>query len=426
VTSPEVPKQKISDLAIFGGGVSFPKPLIVGRPNIPDVDAVADDIREILLSGWLSNNGPFVRRFEEEIGRISETDHCVVTCNATAALELMCRALGLEGEVIVPSFTFIATAHALAWQGLTPVFVDVDPVTHTIDPAGVEAAITSSTSAICGVHLWGNVCDVESLQEIADRHGLALWFDAAHAFSISRGNEKIGNFGRAEVFSFHATKFVNAFEGGAIVTNDSELAHTLRGMRNFGFRGNRAVAQLGINAKMSEASAAMGLRSLECLDRIQSQNRCNYDRYYELLTPCKGVRMSAPLDPDGSNCQYVVIEIDAREVGISRNLILMILEAEGVLIQRYFYPGCHLATPYREGHRSRNIRLPATERLAQTVIQLPTGTGVSMEDLERVCALIKFVIDSSLEIRDELKSRELKLQDSGRYVASTGAPELRT
>lgn len=425
MTSLAAPKQKISDLAIFGGVVSFPKPLVVGRPNIPDVDAVVDDIREILLSGTLSNNGPFLRRFEEAINRILGADHCVVTCNATAALELTCRALGLEGEVIVPSFTFIATAHALAWQGLTPVFVDVDPGTHTIDPASVEAAITSSTSAICGVHLWGNVCDIESLQAVADRQGLALWFDASHAFSVTHNSAMIGNFGRAEVFSFHATKFINAFEGGAIVTNDAELAHRLRGMRNFGFRGNRGVAHLGINAKMSEASAAMGLRSLECLDRIQSLNRRNYDRYSELLTPCQGIRVSAPLDPDGSNCQYVVIEIDAREAGISRNILLPILQAEGILTQRYFYPGCHLASPYREGHLRLNRRLPVTERLAQTVIQLPTGAGISIEDIERVCTLIQFVINFSLEIRDELKSRDLRLHDMGGYDAADGTPEVR-
>lgn len=396
-------------MALFGGSALYSDPLIVGRPNIPDIEAVVADVRSILSSESLTNNGPLVRRFEDRIREISGTEHCIATCNATAALELTCRALALEGEVIIPSFTFIATAHALAWQGLTPVFVDVDPETHTIDPAKVEAAITSSTSAICGVHLWGNVCDVGALQSIADSHNLTLWFDAAHAFSVEHDGKKVGNFGVAEVFSFHATKFVNAFEGGAIVTNDAELARTLREMRNFGFDQDRLVTHLGINAKMPEVSAAMGLRSLEFLDQIRSTNRRNHHYYTTLLESCKGIVTKVPGDVEGSNYQYIVLEIDEEETGISRDLLLKVLGAEGIHAQRYFYPGCHLAMPYRDKHLQRKTLLPVTERLAHTVLVLPTGLTVGVDDIMQVCDLIKFVVVSSNEVQRELEHRDLRI-----------------
>ena len=171
---------------------------------------------------WLSNNGVFVRDFERQIADYLGVKHCIAVCNGTIALELAIRALELKGEVIIPSFTFIATAHALQWQEITPVFCDIDPKTHTLNPWRVESLITPRTSGIIGVHVWGQPCDVETLTEIANKHHLKLMFDASHAFGCSHGRTMIGNFGSAEVFSFHATKFINAFEGGAIVTNDDE------------------------------------------------------------------------------------------------------------------------------------------------------------------------------------------------------------
>ena len=399
------PKQNISDLALFGGTAAFPEPIAVGNPNIPDIDRVSSDIGEILTSGTLSNNGPFVRRFEESICSALGTKHCIATCNATVALEIVARVLDLSGEVIVPSFTFIATPHALSWQGLTPVFVDVDPNTHTIDPHRVESAITASTSAICGVHLWGNVCDVESLQTIADRHKLALYFDASHALSATRNGTRVGNFGQAEVFSFHATKFTNAFEGGAVVTNDATLAEMLREARNFGFAENGEVVRVGVNAKMSEASAAMGLRSLECIDRTITSNRNNFHRYKEKLADCRGVNLVAPLEPEASNCQYIVCEIDQSDAHISRDELLIVLEAEGVQAKRYFHPGCHVAAPYRSEHFSRKIPLPVTDQLTQTVIVLPSGVSIGASEVDRVCALISFAVESGGEIQKELVRR---------------------
>ncbi len=227
------------DLAVFGGEPSFAAPLHVGRPNITDQARFSELVEGLLERRWLTNDGPLVRELEERVAAHVGVRHCVATCNGTVALEIAIRALGLTGEVIVPSYTFIATAHALHWQGLTPVFADIDPRTHTLDPEAVQRAITPRTSGILGVHLWGRAAPVDDLQAIADEHGLPLLFDAAHAFSSTHRQRKIGRFGRAEVFSFHATKFFHSLEGGAIVTDDDDLAETMRLMRNFGFAERR-------------------------------------------------------------------------------------------------------------------------------------------------------------------------------------------
>lgn len=401
------PKNEVTDLAYFGGSASFVKPIVVGKPNVPDIGGVLEDVRSILESGMLSNNGPYVRRFEEEICRISGVEHCVAVCNATIGLEMTARALDLTGEVILPSFTFVATAHALAWHGLAPVFVDVDPETHTINPASVEAAITPATTAICGVHLWGNACNVAALQSIADCHGLQLWFDAAHAFAAHASGKRVGKFGRAEVFSFHATKLLNTFEGGAIATDDLVLARSLREMRDFGYGEEGAVVQLGVNGKMSEVSAAMGLNSLAHLDDTLAVSRRNVHVYATLLDGCPGIHVRAPREDSGSNCSYVVCEVDECEAGISRDLLYSILEAEGIRTKKYFSPACHQTAPYRDAHRARGLSLPITERLAETVLVLPTGIKVGVDDIERICALIRFVVDSSDEIGRELASRNL-------------------
>ena len=246
----------------------FATTAIAGRPNIGNRDRLLQRIDDMLDRRVLTNNGPYVQQFEESIAELLGVKHCVATCNATAALQLAVRALNLSGEVIVPSFTFIATAHALAWEGITPVFCDVGLNTHTLDAEQVQSLITDRTSAILGVHLWGRPCDIPALTQIAEKSKLRLFFDAAHALGCSFNGQMLGNFGDLEVLSFHATKVLNTFEGGALVTNDASLAAELRLARNFGFSGFDQVASLGINAKMCEISAAMGLTSLESLDRF--------------------------------------------------------------------------------------------------------------------------------------------------------------
>src|SRR5690606_11646345 len=224
-------KSRLDQLALRGGFPEFAEPLHVGRPNQGDRATLMRRIEGVLDRNWLTNDGPLVEELEQRIAADLGVRHCVAMCNGTIALEIAIRAAGLTGEVIVPSFTFVATAHALQWQGITPVFCDVEPFTHTIDPARVEELITPRTSGIVGVHVWGRACAVDELTAIAHRNNLALLFDAAHAFGCTYRQQRLGSFGDAEVFSFHATKFMNSCEGGAITTNDDAFAEKVRLMR---------------------------------------------------------------------------------------------------------------------------------------------------------------------------------------------------
>jgi len=310
-------------------------------------------------------------------------------CNATVALEIAIRALELKGEVIVPSYTFVATAHAVQWQEITPVFCDVDPATHNLDPARAEAMFTPRTTGIIGVHVWGPPCAIEALSEIAQRRHLKLMFDAAHAFGCSHGGRMIGNFGQAEVFSFHATKFLNTFEGGAVVTNDDDLAAKIRLMKNFGFAGYDNVIYVGTNGKMSEISAAMGLTGLESLDDFIAANRRNYAAYRAGLQGLPGVRLIVYNEAERCNYQYVIIEVDEAAAGISRDDLMRVLHAENVLARRYFYPGCHQMEPYISYSPHARLLLPETECLARQVLALPTGTALIPEDVSQICQIIR-------------------------------------
>lgn len=364
-------------------------PLYVGRPNLGDRTTFITRVNEMLDRRWLSNDGPLVREFEAEVSRISDTRHAVATCNATVALELAARALGMHGEVIIPSYTFVATAHALQWQGIAPVFVDIDKHTHTLDPAKVEEAITPSTTGIIGVHLWGTPCDVERLEIIARRHSLALMYDASHAFNCSHKGKMIGGFGRCEVFSFHATKFINCLEGGAIVTNDDDLASRLRLMRNFGFHGFDNVTCLGINGKMNEVCAAMGLSNLAAMDDIVAANRRNYDKYVQVLSDIPGVEVIKHDTTNKNNFQYVVIQVDSQALGSSRDELVAELHKHNVIARKYFWPGCHRMEPYRSLQPLADQRLPVTNGVAANVLVMPTGTSVTLQDIDRVGGIVK-------------------------------------
>jgi dTDP-4-amino-4,6-dideoxygalactose transaminase len=369
-------------------------------------------MNDLLDRRWLSNHGPYVQEFERRIADRVGVRHCVATPNATVGLEIAIRALGLRGEVVVPSFTFVATAHVLQWLGITPVFCDVEPERLTLDPAAVEALVGPRTTGILGVHLWGRPCDVEALSDIADRHHLRLLFDAAHAFGCSHHGRMVGSFGDAEVFSFHATKFCNAFEGGAIVTNDDDLAATVRLMHNFGFAGYDTVVGLGINGKMNEASAAMGLTSLESLDEFIAANRRNYEQYRRELAGVRGLRVLPFSEGDRHNYQYVAVQVDAAECGISRDDLAAVCWAENVLVRRYFFPGCHRMEPYRSNPPARAQVLPVTERAAEQMLTLPTGTTVGPNDVAAVCALLRFVVNRGPAIRDRLRHAAMNIQAS--------------
>lgn len=360
----------------------FSEPLHVGRPNLGDRTRLFSRFEDLLDRQWLTNDGPYVKAFEQSIAEYLDVEHCVVVCNATIGLQMAIRALDLQGEVIVPAFTFPATVHALALEGVTPVFCDVDPQTHNIDPFEAERLITKRTTAILGVHLWGNPCAVEGLADLTERRRLRLLYDSAHAFGCSHRGQMIGNFGDAEVFSFHATKFLNSGEGGAITTNDSLLAERLRRLRNFGLQAGE-VTQLGTNGKMTEFCAAMGLTSFESRDQFIDRNRDNYAAYQTALGDVPGLRLLFPAQDNG-NAQYVVVDVDAREAGVSRDALFRSLHAENVLVKRYFAPGCHRMPPYAATFAATGRRLAHTDYLCERLLQFPTGCSVSHIDVARI------------------------------------------
>jgi len=393
------PKNRVGDLKIFGGSPAFIEKLHVGRPNVGNSQKFLERVNDILERKWLTNNGPYVDEFERRVVELTGVKHCIAICNATIALEIAVRALGFKGEVIVPSFTFVATAHALQWQEITPIFCDVDPQTHTIDPNKIEKLITPRTSGIIAVNLWGNSCDITKLEEIAARRRLKLLFDSAHAFGCSYLGRMIGGFGNAEVFSFHATKFVNTFEGGAIVTNDDDLARATRLMQNFGFTSYDQIACVGTNGKMSEISAAMGLTNLESMDDFIAVNRRHHKQYEEELTGLPGISVLSTDEKEQCNYQYVVLEIDADKTIVTRDELLQILHHENVLARRYFYPGCHRMEPYS----SSKLSLPETERISNRVLSLPTGTSITPADISSICGIIRLVVADGGEISEKLR-----------------------
>lgn len=392
----------VRDLAIFGASPAFPEPVHVGRPNLCDRVRLFERFNEMFERRWLSNNGPIVQEFEKAIAAFVGVKHAISVCNATVGLEIAVRATSVSGEVIIPAYTFVATAHALQWQEITPVFADMDPATHNIDPARIERHITPRTTAILATHVWGRPCDVEALEEIARRRRLKLIFDAAHAFGCSWRGRMVGGFGLAEVFSFHATKFLNSFEGGAITTNDDALAAKIRLMTNFGFAGFDRVVHVGTNGKMTEACAAMGLTSLEGIDGVVAVNCRNLEAYRAGLAGIPGVSLIRYDTAERCNFQYVVVEVDAAQTGISRDDLVRVLHAENVLARKYFWPGVHRMEPYCSLFPHAALLLPEVERVAPRVIVFPTGTAVSESDIGKICALLRTAIGRAPEVTARL------------------------
>jgi dTDP-4-amino-4,6-dideoxygalactose transaminase len=353
-----------------------------------DREALLRHTADIYDRRWLTNNGPLVQELEARIARRLGVRHCVAMCNGTIALEIAIRALGLKGEVIVPSWTFVATAHALHWQAITPVFADIDPATHNLDPDAVRRMITPRTSGIIGVHLWGRPAKVAALQAIADEHGLQLLFDAAHGFDCRHGARKLGGFGRCEVLSFHATKVFNTFEGGAVTTDDDALAETMRLMRNFGFKGYDNVIHPGTNGKMPEINAAMGLVNLNALPDFIAANRRNHEAYAAAFADIEGVRLLRYDEADDPNYQYVVIEVDPT-FPASRDHIVEALQAENILARKYFWPGCHRMQPYRDLYPHAGLLLPNSETVANRVVVLPSGPSLPENAITTVASVLR-------------------------------------
>jgi len=395
----------VRELAIFGGTPAFAAPLHVGYPNVGNRAALLQRINDMLDRRWFTNMGPYSQELERRIADMLGVKHCIAMCNGTVALEIAIRALGLKGEVIVPSMTFIATVHALQWQEITPIFCDVGPGDFNLDPSKVEQMITPRTTGIIGVHVWGQSCDIKALTRIAERCKLKLLFDAAHAFGCSYRGRMVGNFGNAEVFSFHATKCFNTFEGGAVVTNDDELAAKIRLMTNFGFGGMDRVVYIGTNGKMNEVSAAMGLTSLEDLDGFIGANKGNYLLYGEELSDIPGIQLRRYDERERNNYHYVVVEVDENITGLTRDQLVEILHAENVLARRYFYPGCHKMEPYRSYFPLSSLWLPETERMAKRVMVLPTGAAVEVASIETIAKILRSAITHSSRVRTMLDQR---------------------
>lgn len=394
-------KATAADLALLGGTPAFAEPLHVGRPNVGDREAILREIGEALDDRWLSNNGEKLLAFEARLSERLGGLHCIATCNATLGLQIAMRALGVEGEVVLPSLTFVATAHAVGWERLTPVFADVEPASLCMGPAEAEAEIGADTGALLGVHLWGRSADLPGLERLARERELPLVFDAAHALGCSRDGRPLAGFGDAAVISLHATKVANSFEGGVVVTADADLAERLGTMRNFGFVDEDEVVGLGTNAKLSEAGAAMGLASLDALDGFIAANRRNYAAYAEALAGIPGVSLLPFDDPGAVNCHHISIEVDAGAAGIDRDQLRAVLVAENVLARRYFYPGCHRTPPYED--RRPRPALPVTERALARTLSLPTGTAVTPEDAVAVGAVVRVGVAEAAAVRRRLE-----------------------
>lgn len=378
------------DLAINGAQPAFLEPLHVGRPNIGDRDIFLQYVNDMFERRWLTNDGPMVQEFENKVAEYHNVKHCVAMCNGTVALEIAIRALGLNGEVIIPSYTFIATAHALHWQEITPVFTDIDSTTHTLDPDAVRRMITPKTTGIIAVHLWGRGAAHAELEKIANEHGLTLMYDAAHAFGCSSGGKMIGNFGACEVLSFHATKCFNTFEGGGVLTNDDTLADKMRLMRNFGFGGMDNVIHPGTNGKMVEVCAAMGLTNLEFIETVIETNRSIYYAYKDAISSIPNIKMITYDEAEHNNYQYVVIEV-GENFPKSRDEIIDILHAENILARKYFWPGCHNMAPYKDLYPHAHLMLPNTVKVSERVIVLPSGTTLPDQSVEVIAGILKLL-----------------------------------
>ena len=393
-------KSRLTELACFGGPPLFAEKFYVGRPNLCSREKIHAALDQIFDNRWLTNDGPFVRKFEEKLQSFLGVRNCVSVCNATIGLQMVYRALRpadpLRSKALMPAFTFIATAHAWEWERGVPEFCVVDPARHLLSPAEVEAKIDSETALLVGVHTWGQPCQIEALEHISAERRIPLVFDSAHAFANEWKGKRIGNFGNAEVFSFHATKFFNTFEGGAIATNDDALASELRHMRNFGFSGFDKVSRLGTNGKMQEISAAMGLCLFDELDALRDAYRRNFLAYRDALANCAGISLLEPEWTGESNCQYVVAVLDPHSPAGLRDRIVDALWAENVLARRYFHPGCHRSAPYSS--RLPLPSLPVTDDLCNRVLVLPTGTAVTPDQIYAIGDCLRLLLSHSAEL----------------------------
>jgi dTDP-4-amino-4,6-dideoxygalactose transaminase len=365
----------------------FEHPIYVTRPFLPPLEAFCKGLAEIWDNRWLTNNGPFLKRFGETLENFFGTENVCLFNNGTQALQIALKGMEISGEVITTPFTFVATAHALSWNGIQPVFVDIEPEYYTIDPERVETAITPETTAILAVHVYGHPCRLEALADIARRHGLKLIYDAAHAFGLKIGGRNIAHYGDISMFSFHATKMFHSIEGGMLVFRRGGLKEKFDFLKNFGFKNEMEVVSNGTNAKMNEIQALMGIQVLSYFQGIKERQKKITEVYRSRLKEIPGIRLTPDLSPEiDFNYGYLPIEVEEEKFGMSRDGLYEKLKDWNVFSRRYFYPlvcdySCYRDVPLKDP-------LTVARRVAGRILTLPIYDSLDLSDAETICDII--------------------------------------
>lgn len=386
--------------AVLGGEPSFKTILPITRPTIPRLDELENDLRECFCSGMITDSKN-VRKFEEAVARYLGVRYAVALSCCTDGLMLTLKALDLEGEVIAPSFTFSATGHAIVWAGLKIRFVDINPKTFNLDPEKVEEAITGQTSAIMAVHIFGNPCEADRLEEIARKHGLKLIFDSAHALGSLYNGRKIGSFGDAEVFSLSPTKLVVAAEGGIVATNNEELARRVKIGKNYGNPGDYNCEFPGLSARMPEFNAILGLKTLEKLEENIAKRHEIAKAYKEGLSDLPGISFQEITPGGRTTYKDFAILVDPEEFGLDRDDLCKALEAENIMTRRYFFPPLHKQKAY-QNKSSTYDDLPNTDFVSKRVLCLPIFSHMPLKVAEQVVAAIRAIHKYAPRVRKAL------------------------
>lgn len=374
----------------------FPEPILVTRPVLPPLERLLPGLQDVWESQWLTNFGEQHVRLEERLCDFLGVRHLSLFNNGTIALLTACRVLELRGEVITTPFTFPATVHALRWCGVEPVFADVDPVTLTLDPGRVAEWVTSRTSGILAVHVYGTPCDVEGLGAVAAEHGLRVIYDAAHAFGVEMAGRGIASLGDISMFSFHATKIFQTAEGGALATADPDLKSRIDLLRNFGLRNEWQVVAPGLNGKLSELHALLGLQVLDLVHEEIETRRILLHRYRERLREIEGLEMVEDRRKETrSNHQYCVVRVDGARFGSTRDEVQHGLRRFNVFARRYFFPLCSDYPIYRDLPSANPVHLPHASRAAAEVLALPLYGAMSVETVDRICGMLAWLREES-------------------------------
>lgn len=367
----------------------FPQPVYVTRPLLPDLGAITEKLKQIWESGWLTNNGPQHVLLEEQLRKHLRVPNLSLFNNGTIALIVACQSLRLSGDVITTPFTFPATPHVLTWNGIRPVFCDIDTRTMNIDAEKIEGMITPKTTGILAVHVFGTPCDVEKIQDIADRYGLQVIYDAAHAFGVEIDHTPIGNFGDISMLSFHATKLFHTVEGGALIFKDPRLKPRIDLLKNFGIKNENEVVMPGINGKMNEVQAAFGLVMLDCIAEERRKRAVLADQYRECLRQTDGISFLSPPGTLTQSHQYFVIRIDSAGFGASRDYVQTAFRQYNVITRKYFYPLCSEYSCYRQLPSASQSNLPEAHQVASEVLSLPLYGELTPDDVVRICTILQ-------------------------------------